>query len=58
MGAYSTVGITMVILTVGGYFLGSLADDKLGTYPFLTILGLFIGIGAGFYELYQLAKKA
>jgi len=28
-------------------------DRKLGTSPFMLILGVFVGAGAGFYSLYR-----
>lgn len=34
-------------------FLGWLLDDWLSTTPLFTILGAFIGAGAGFYSLYH-----
>jgi F0F1-type ATP synthase assembly protein I len=55
---YGSLGITLVILTVGGYFLGFWLDKKLGTSPYLSLVGLFLGISAGFYQLYKIAKRA
>lgn len=50
-GRYSALGIqmtaSMCLLGYGGYW----ADGKLGTYPWLMILGLFAGAGTGFYAL-------
>ncbi|MBC7328000.1 AtpZ/AtpI family protein [bacterium] len=54
-GLYGSLGITMVILTAGGYYLGYLADEKFGTSPYLSMIGLFLGIGAGFYQLYKVS---
>lgn len=34
-------------------FLGWLLDGRLGTKPIFTIIGMFIGAGAGFYSLYH-----
>lgn len=47
----------MVLLTVGGYFLGYWLDGKLGTSPYLSLVGLFLGIAAGFYQLYKIALR-
>ncbi|MBC7328981.1 AtpZ/AtpI family protein [bacterium] len=49
--------MTMVISTVGGYFFGYWLDKKLGTSPYLSLVGLFLGISAGFYQLYKIAKR-
>ena len=54
---YGSLGMTMVISTVGGYFLGYWLDKKLGTSPYLSLIGLFLGISAGFYQLYKIAKR-
>jgi ATP synthase protein I len=55
---YGSLGITMVISTVGCYFLGYWLDKKLGTSPYLSLIGLFLGISAGFYQLYKITKRA
>ncbi len=51
-GKYSTLGIqfTATFLAFGaiGYFI----DKWAGTFPFLMILGIFIGAAAGFMKLY------
>ena len=50
-GRYSALGIqmtaSMCVFGYGGYWV----DGKLGTYPWLMILGLFAGAGTGFYAL-------
>ncbi|MGB9608139.1 MAG: AtpZ/AtpI family protein [bacterium] len=55
---YGSLGTTMVILTIGGYFLGFWLDKKLNTSPYFSLIGLFLGISAGFYQLYKIAKKS
>jgi ATP synthase protein I len=57
LGVLSTVGITMVVATVIGYFLGVYLDRVFGTAPWLMILCLFFGIAAGFKNLYDQARK-
>lgn len=34
-------------------FAGRWLDDRLGTSPWLLLLGVFIGAGGGFYSLYR-----
>ena len=34
-------------------FVGQWADRKLGTGPWLMMLGVFVGGGAGFYSMYR-----
>lgn len=46
-------GLTWALSTALFLFLGWLVDGWLGTRPLFTILGAFIGAGAGFYSLYH-----
>lgn len=39
-----------------GYFGGSYLDRRLGTTPWLTVVGLFLGMGAGFAEILRLLR--
>lgn len=52
-GQYLGYGLTWALSTLlfmmGGWWI----DGKLGTTPLLTILGAFVGAGAGFYSLYH-----
>jgi ATP synthase protein I len=34
-------------------YIGKWADAKLGTAPWLLMLGVFVGAGAGFYSFYR-----
>jgi ATP synthase protein I len=58
LGELSTIGITLVVATViglaGGYYL----DRWLGTSPWLTLVGLLLGIAAGFVNLFRSVKRA
>ena len=58
LGELSTIGMTLVLATViglaGGYYL----DKWLGTSPWLTLIGLGIGIAAGFVNLFRTVNRA
>ena len=58
LGELSAVGLTLVVATVlglaGGYYL----DGRLGTSPWLTLIGLLLGIVAGFVNLFRSVKRA
>jgi ATP synthase protein I len=58
LGELSTIGLTLVVATVlglaGGYYL----DRWLGTSPWLTLVGLLLGIAAGFVNLFRTVKRA
>jgi len=50
------VGVTLVISTVIGLAGGYYADRWLGTAPWLTMIGLGVGIVAGFVNLFRSTK--
>ena len=58
LGGLATVGITFVVAsagaTIGGYYL----DRWLGTSPVFTLIGLGLGIAAGFREFFRMIKEA
>ena len=58
LGELSTVGLTLVLATViglaGGYYL----DKWLGTSPWLTLIGLVLGIASGFVNLFRTVNRA
>ena len=49
---YSGFGLQFAFATLLFLLLGMWLDGKLGTTPWLMILGAFVGAGAGFYSLY------
>ena len=49
----SGVGLTLVIATVLGLWGGYALDGWLGTSPWLTLVGLLLGIAAGFINLFR-----
>ena len=54
---YSSIGI-QVGLTIGiGIIAGVYGDRWLNTGPWLTLLGLLIGVVSGFTRLYQIGKE-
>ncbi|EZH66235.1 MULTISPECIES: AtpZ/AtpI family protein [Geomicrobium] len=52
----SSVLFSMIGSMFGGLLLGYWADGHLGTTPFLLIVGLLLGMTAGFYGAYQVIK--
>jgi len=51
-GKYSSLGIEFAFTFLAFGALGYLVDRWAGTYPFLMILGIFLGAAAGFVKLY------
>lgn len=53
LGLLSGVGLTLVISTVLGLWGGHVLDRWLGSAPWLTLAGLFLGIASGFVNLFR-----
>jgi ATP synthase protein I len=58
IGVLSTVGMVLVFATVIGLYVGLKVDAWLGTSPWFTAVFLFIGIAAGFRNLFVYAKRS
>ena len=58
LGELSSIGLTLVVATVVGLVAGYYADSWLGTKPWLLLLGLGLGIAAGFVNLFRSVKRA
>jgi ATP synthase protein I len=58
IGVMSTVGLTLVFATVIGLFIGLKIDAWLNTSPWFTAIFLFIGIAAGFRNLFIYSKRS
>ncbi len=56
IGRYGTVGIELVISMMAGFFLGQYLDKKFGT-SWISIVGLGLGVYAGFRQLWRTAQK-
>jgi ATP synthase protein I len=54
----SGIGMTLVLATLIGLAGGYFADRWLGTKPWLTMIGLGLGIAAGFVNLFRSVNKA
>ena len=54
MAAVQSLFFYVIALSVIGYFV----DKKFKTFPISFIILLFIGLFAGFFQLYTLGKKA
>jgi len=54
----SSIGMTLVLATVIGLAAGYYLDRWLGTSPWLIMIGLGLGIGAGFVNFFRSVKRA
>ena len=58
VGELASIGMAMVLATVIGLVAGYYADRWLGTSPWFTLIGLAMGIAAGFVALFRSVKAA
>jgi ATP synthase protein I len=58
LGGPGTVGLEVVLSIAVGLLGGHWLDGKLGTGPWLTILGLAYGLAAGARAIYRALRKA
>ena len=57
IGQVSSMGIAMVLATVFGLAAGYFFDKWLGTQPWGLIVGLVMGIIAGYRNIYIIMKR-
>ena len=53
----SSIGIQIGLAVAIGIIAGVYLDRWLGTGPWLTILGLVVGVISGFMKLFQIGKE-
>jgi ATP synthase protein I len=58
IGTYSYVGIFFGVAVCLGLLGGHWLDRRIHTEPWFTLVGVVLGVAAGFRELYRLSKKA
>ena len=56
IGQLSTVGLAFVLALVIGFGGGYLLDGWLGTRPWLSFLGFFLGLAAGILNVYRIMQ--
>lgn len=57
IGRYSHMGFLLMVLSVGGFFLGWWLDKKLWDFPALGILFFLIGFAGGFYRFILMLEE-
>ena len=58
LGELSSIGLVLVVSTIIGLVGGYYADRLLGTSPGLLLVGLVLGIAAGFVNLFRSVTRA
>ena len=57
VGKYMDLGLTFVVAAVGGAGVGYWLDSRLGTKPWLLLVGALLGITAGFYHFFSVVLR-
>ncbi|MGZ6988308.1 MAG: AtpZ/AtpI family protein [Thermoanaerobaculia bacterium] len=57
VGSWGTLGLEIVLSVMIGFFGGRWLDGKLGTDPYLSVLGFFFGCGAAVKSLLRTMKE-
>lgn len=52
------VGIVLVTCVVLGYVLGDLVDDRWGSKPWGSVVGVMLGTGAGILNLFRTVTRS
>ena len=56
IGQLSTIGMSFVLALVLGFGAGYWLDGTLGTRPWLSFIGFFLGLAAGILNVYRVMK--
>jgi ATP synthase protein I len=54
---FSEIGLSLLVTTLIGVFVGRWVDGQLGTNPIFTMTGFFLGAGAGTVMIYRLVSR-
>lgn len=52
-GSYLGVGLQFALSIIVSVYLGQWLDRRLGTEPWMLLLGLLLGAGGSFYSIYR-----
>jgi ATP synthase protein I len=58
IGQLSTIGMSFVFALVIGFGAGYWLDGLIGTKPWLTFVGFFLGLAAGVLNVYRVMQLA
>jgi F0F1-type ATP synthase assembly protein I len=54
---FSEIGVSLLVTTLIGVFVGYWVDKSLGTLPLFLIVGFFLGAGAGTLMIARLINR-
>jgi len=58
IGQLSTIGMSFVFALILGFGGGFWLDGAIGTKPWFTFIGFFVGVAAGVLNVYRVMKLA
>jgi ATP synthase protein I len=58
VGTYGSVGLEFAFCSLLGLFAGRWLDGKFGTGPWLALVGLVLGVAAGYRGIWRALKEA
>ena len=57
LSSISQIGITIIVCVAAGIFIGRALDNRFGSSPWMTLIFIFIGVGAAFKSIIDYAKR-
>ncbi len=57
LAVYSSLIFILPSTLVGGYYLGYFVDKRLNSEPWGAVIGVFLGMIAGFVQLFKLLSR-
>ncbi|MFL5777757.1 MAG: AtpZ/AtpI family protein [Chloroflexota bacterium] len=57
LALFSEIGLSLLVTTLLGVFVGYWADQQLGTLPVFVIVGFFLGAGLGTVAIIKLVMR-
>ena len=58
LGALGGLAFVLGALAVLGWLLGQYLDRRLGTTPWLSLVGTLVGVAAGFFEIFVILRRS
>lgn len=55
-GLVTAIGADLVGCILGGLYLGKWIDSKLGTTPWLMVLGILLGLAVGIFGIFKMTQ--
>ena len=52
-GEFAGIGLQFALSIMAGVYAGQWLDERLGSAPWLLIVGVFLGAGLSFYSMYS-----